>query len=275
MVPLAAGMAVAPLTTNCLLGCAGVFLAATVLDAYATKDGSGKLKVAGLWSLRAGWVLLTAMLAYQGLHAHTLPIGSTPELILTLGWGLTALTVFLDLTFDHRLPTWAIAALTTACLVLTAFLGLPLTTPDAAAKPMIILHVATAVLAYCVLGAQALNSVAYLLQHRALAGRRFGGIYSFLPALVPLERVGAQLLGAAVWMLGLSLVIGAVDWSADLSLVTLPKLAASSVAWLGALYVAVQRRRERLLGPAFARASLWLLLPALLALWLALPAARA
>ncbi len=54
MVPLAVGMAVAPLTTNCLLGCAGVFLAATVLDAYAIKDGSGKLKVVGLWSLRAG-----------------------------------------------------------------------------------------------------------------------------------------------------------------------------------------------------------------------------
>ena len=44
---------------------------------------------------------------------------------------------------------------------------------------------------------------------------------------------------------------------------------------VAALFVAVQRRRERLLGPAFARASLWLLLPALLALWLALPAARA
>ncbi len=272
---MAAGMAVAPLTTNCLLGCAGLFLAATVLDAYAAKDSSSKLKVAGLWSLRAGWILLTAMLAYQGLHAHALPIGSTPELILALGWGLTALTVFLDLTFDHRLPTWAIAATTTGCLVLAALLGLPVTTPDAAAKPMIILHVATAVLAYCVLGAQALNSVAYLLQHRALAGRRFGGIYAFLPALVPLERVGGQLLGAAVWMLGLSLVIGAVDWSADLSLVALPKLAAASVAWCGALFVAVQRRRERLLGPAFARASLWLLLPALLALWLSLPAARA
>ncbi|MFZ9461919.1 MAG: hypothetical protein ACO28N_09170, partial [Opitutales bacterium] len=113
MVSLAASMAVAPLTTNCLLGCAGLFLAATVLDAYAAKDSSSKLKVAGLWSLRAGWILLTAMLAYQGLHAHALPIGSTPELILALGWGLTALTVFLDLTFDHRLPTWAIAATTT------------------------------------------------------------------------------------------------------------------------------------------------------------------
>jgi ABC-type uncharacterized transport system permease subunit len=275
MTTLAAGMAVAPLTTNCLLGCAGLFLAATVLDAYAAKDGSGKLKAVGLWMLRGGLVMLTAMLAYQGLHAHTLPIGSTPELLLALGWGLTALTVFLDLTFEHRLPTWAIALTTTGCLVAAAVLGLPATTPDTTAKPMIVLHVATAVLAYCVLGAQALNSLAYLLQHRALARRRFGGIYAFLPALVPLERVGAQLLGAAVWMLGLSLVIGAVDWSANLSLVTLPKLGAASAAWLGALFVAVQRRRERLLGPTFARASLWLLLPALLALWLSLPAPRA
>ena len=79
MMSLAAGMAVAPLTVNCLLGCASLFLAAAILDAFAAKDGSGRMKVAGLWLLRGGWVLLTAMLAYQGLHAHALPIGSTPE----------------------------------------------------------------------------------------------------------------------------------------------------------------------------------------------------
>lgn len=275
MTYLAAGMAGAPLTTNCLLGCAAVFLAATILDGYAAKDASGRLKAGGLWVLRCGWVLLTAMLAYQGLHAHTLPMGSTPELLLTFGWGFTALYGFLDLTFNHRLPVWAIAATTTLCLVAAASLGLPATQPDITAKPMIVLHVATAVLAYCILGAQALNSLAYLLQHRALAERRFGGIYTFLPALVPLERIGGQLLGAAVWMLGLSLVIGAVDWSANLSLVTLPKLALATFTWLGALALAIQRRRERVLGPGFARASLWLLLPALFALWLSLPAHRA
>lgn len=192
MTYLAAGMAGAPLTTNCLLGCAAVFLAATILDGYAAKDASGRLKAGGLWVLRCGWVLLTAMLAYQGLHAHTLPMGSTPELLLTFGWGLTALYGFLDLTFNHRLPVWAIAATTTLCLVAAASLGLPATQPDITAKPMIVLHVATAVLAYCILGAQALNSLAYLLQHRALAERRFGGIYTFLPALVPLERIGGN-----------------------------------------------------------------------------------
>jgi ABC-type uncharacterized transport system permease subunit len=215
MFPLAAGSPVAPLTTNCLLGCAGLFLAATVLDISAAKEVAGKLKAIGRWALRSGLLLLTAMLAYQGLRSHALPIGSTPELVLGLGWGLTALAVFLDLTFDHRLPTWAIAGTTTGCLLLAAGLGLPAVTPDTAAKPMMVLHVATAVLAYCILGAQSLNSLALLLQHRALAERRFGGIYAVLPALVPLERVGGQLLGAAVWTLGLSLVIGAVDWSTN------------------------------------------------------------
>lgn len=269
MIALAAGLAVSPLTTTCLLGGAVVFVAAALLDGYAGR------KVAGLWLLRAGWLLLTTMLAYQGLHAHALPIGSTPELVLTLGWGLTALAVFLDLTFDHRLPTWAIAAATTACLLLAAGLGLPATAPDTTAKPMVLLHVATAVFAYCLLGALALNSLALLLQHHALAERRFGGIYAFLPALVPLERVGGQLLGAAVWMLGLSLVIGAVDWAGSLSAVAAPKLALAALTWVAGLALAIQQRRQRLTGPAFARAALWLCLPALAALWLSLPAHRA
>jgi len=266
---LAIGMAASPLTTTCLAGCAVVFIAAALLDGFAGK------KDAGLWVLRGGWLLLTAMLAYQGLHAHALPIGSTPELVLTLGWGLTGLAVFLDLTFDHRLPTWSIASATTVCLLVAAGLGLPATSPDATAKPMVMLHVATAVFAYCILGASALNSLALLLQHHALAQRRFGGIYAFLPALVPLERVGGQLLGAAVWMLGLSLVIGAVDWAGSLSPVALPKLALAALTWVGGLALAIQHRRQRLTGPGFARASLWLCLPALAALWLSLPAHRA
>jgi len=269
MTALGASLAVSPLTTTCLLGGAAVFVATALMDGLAGR------KVAALWLLRAGGVLLTTLLAYQGLHAHSLPIGSTPELFLSLGWGLTALAVFLDLTFNHRLPTWAIALATTVCLLIAAGLGLPASAPDTTAKPMIVLHVGTAVLAYCLLGALALNSLALLLQHHALVARRFGGIYAFLPALVPLERVGGQLLGAAVWMLGLSLVIGAVDWAGSLSPVAAPKLALAAITWLGGLALTIQQRRQRLSGPGFARASLWLCLPALVALWLSLPAARA
>jgi ABC-type uncharacterized transport system permease subunit len=252
-----------------------VFLAAAVLDAYSSKDASGKLQLGGLWLMRAGWLLLSFMLAYQGLHNHALPISTPAEVLLTIGWGLAALAGFMDLTFDHRLPTWAISGAIALTMVIAAQLGVSSHPLDTTGKPLIAIHVGAAILAYCVLSAQALNSAAYLLQDRALAQRKFGGIYALLPALVPLDRVGSQLLGAAVWLLGLSLVIGATDWiQRDLALVALPKLALALFAWLAGLYVTVQRRRHRLSGAAFARASLWAFLPALAALYFSLPSAR-
>lgn len=271
---LAANLAAHPLTRECLLGCAAVFLTAAVLDGYAPKSASGKVYQGGLWLLRAGWILLTTMLAYQGLRAHALPVSGPAELLLSIAWGLAGLALFLDLTFNHRLPTWAIAGATALCLVAAAFLGVVDHPFDTAGKPLIVMHVGAAVLAYCVLGAQALNSAAYLLQDRALARQQFGGIYALLPSLVPLDRVGAQLLGAAVWLLGLSLLIGATDWAQRDLAVGTPKLVAALVTWLAALYVIVQRRRRRLAGASFARASLLVALPALLALYLSLPAAR-
>lgn len=275
MVLLAASLAAHPLSKDCLLGCASVFLVAAVLDGLAAKDAAGKLPSAGLWLLRAGWVLLTTMLAYQGLRTHALPIASPAELLLSIAWGLAGLSLFLDLTFNHRLPTWAIAGATALCLVAAGFLGVVEHPLDTAGKPLIVMHVGAAVLAYCVLGAQALNSAAYLLQDRALARHQFGGIYALLPALVPLDRVGAQLMGAAVWLLGLSLVIGATDWAQrDLALVSAPKLSAALVTWLACVWIIVQRRRQRLAGAAFARASLLVALPAVVALCLSLPTAR-
>jgi ABC-type uncharacterized transport system permease subunit len=274
MLPLAAAFAAHPLTRDCLLGCAAVFMAAAVLDALASKGVAGKLPSAGLWLLRGGWILLTTMLAYQGLRSHSLPISSPAEVLLSIAWGLSGLSLFLDLTFNHRLPTWAIAGMTALCLVVAAFLGVVEHPLDTAGKPLIAMHVGAAVLAYCVLGAQALNSAAYLLQDRALARHQFGGIYALLPALVPLDRIGAQLMGAAVWLLGLSLVIGATDWAQRDLAVAAPKLIAALITWLACFWIIVQRRRQRLQGASFARASLLASVPALIALYLSLPSAR-
>jgi ABC-type uncharacterized transport system permease subunit len=275
MFPMAADLAAHPLTRDCLLGCASVFMVAAVLDALVSKGVSGKLPAAGLWLLRAGWVLLTTMLAYQGLRTHSLPIASPAEVLLSIAWGLSGLSLFLDLTFNHRLPTWAIAGTTALCLVAAAFIGVVEHPLDKAGKPLIAIHVGAAVLAYCVLGAQALNSTAYLLQDRALARHQFGGIYALLPALVPLDRIGAQLMGAAVWLLGLSLVIGATDWAQrDLSVVAAPKLIAALITWIACFWIVVQRRRQRLQGASFARASLIAAIPAVVALTLSLPSAR-
>ena len=275
MLPLAAELASHPLSRSCLLGCAASFLLAALLDGFSGRDASGKAQAGGLWVLRVSWVLLTTMLAYQGLRQHALPLSGPAEILLAIAWGLSGLALFLDLTFEHRLPVWAIGGATAVCLLVAGMLGVVERSGDAAARPLIVMHVGAAVLAYCVLGAQALNSAAYLLQDRALARHQFGGIYALLPALVPLDRIGAQLMGAAVWLLGLSLVIGATDWAQrDLALVAAPKLAAALFTWLACLYVVVRRRARRLSGAPFARASLLVLLPALVALWLSLSPAR-
>ncbi len=69
----------------------------------------GRLPHLGVWILRGAWIALTVLLAFQGLRRHEFPIGSVAEILLTLGWGLAGVALFLELTFEHRLPTWAIA----------------------------------------------------------------------------------------------------------------------------------------------------------------------
>lgn len=272
---LAADLAGHPLRGDAWLLCGALFAVGAAWDLVARFKPFGfRPPPAGAaWTIRLGWVLLTALLALQGLRRHELPIGTDAELLLSIGWGLAGVALFLDLTFEHRLPSWAIGLVVAACLFVAGWLGLDVRPRDTQEKPLIAVHVGAAVLAYCVIGALVLNSAAYLLQDRALARRKFGGFYSLLPALVPMDRVGSQLLGAAVWLLGLSLVIGAADWAQRTpALVGLPKLSASLITWSWCLVILVRRRRGTLSGAAFAAAALGVAVPAALAFWLSLPA---
>ncbi len=264
-----------PLTGDAWLLCGALFLLGAVWDLAARFEPFGLRLPPGSaqWVIRFGWVLLTALLAIQGLRRHELPIGTGAELLLSIGWGLAGLALFLDLTFEHRLPSWAIGLAVAACLFSAGWLGLDARPHEAQEKPLIAIHVGSAVLAYCVIGALVLNSAAYLLQDRALARRKFGGLYSLLPALVPMDRIGSQLLGAAVWLLGLSLVIGAADWAQRApAFVGLSKLAASLITWGWCVLILVRRRRGALSGAAFAAAALGIAMPAAVAFWLSLPA---
>jgi len=256
--------------------CALIFLGSAAWDWQAKSDSSPRaVRSGGLWLLRLGWVLLTAAEAYDGLTRNTFPIDTSSGLLLTIGWGLSGLAIFLDLTFDHRLPVWIISAATMGCVFAAGRMEGGAQVFAASAKPLIRLHIGAAILAYCLLVAQALNALAYLLQDRALARRRFGGIYGLLPALVPLDRVGSHLMGAAVWTLGLSVVIGAVDgFTSAAGFANAPKFLMTSVTFAAVVSLLMLRRRGNIGGAAFARGSLWILLPAAAALWLALPSAR-
>lgn len=253
-----------------------IFLASAAWD-WQVKSAPSPPNVpaGGLWLLRVGWLLLTVALAADGLARNTFPVDSSAGMLMSIGWGLAGLAIYLDLAFQHRLPVWVISSATMACLFAASRLGGETHAFTSSVKPLILLHIAAAILAYCHIAAQALNALVYLLQDRALAQRKFGGIYGLLPALVPLNKIGINLMGAAVWMLGVSLIIGAVDaFTGNAGWVNLPKLVMAAATLLFAAILLVLRRRSTLSGAAFARGSLWLLLPALLALWLSLPTAR-
>jgi ABC-type uncharacterized transport system permease subunit len=239
---------------------AALFLGTAGLDWLARARGwsmANSLR----WSLRMGWFVLTASLAGLGVQAF----GSPASILATIAWGAAGLALFLDLTFDHRLPPWLVGLI--AGVALLASTSLSLAGGDH--QPWTVLHVAAAILAYCLLVAQALNAAVYLLQHRALTTRQFGGIYSDLDPLVALDRVGSQLLGAAIWMLGLVLTVGLVAWVQGQE-AGMAKLLSAFATWGMGSAVLLLRRRGRLSGVTFARASLLLLIPAAAALALAL-----
>ncbi len=245
------------------LGCAlGLFLGTALVDGLAKLRELPALGRASRWGIRVGWVILTAGLAAQGWGG----LGSPAGILGWIAWGTAGFTLFWDLTFGHRLPSWIIGSVAGAALAI----ALQLSWVPGDTQPWVTLHVAAAILAYCILSAQALNAMVYLLQDRALSRRRFGGLYALLPPLVPMDRIGHQMLGAAVWMLGLALVVGVVGKLQGYP-VSPAKLAASALTWAVAALVLLARRRGRLTGAAFARGSLAILLPAAVALWLALP----
>lgn len=241
---------------------AALFFAAAFVEWLGRSQGWLTLGNSSRWWLRMGWVVLTATLAGFGLDGF----GSAAGILGWIAWGMAGLALFLDLTFGHRLPAWLVGMVVGLAVALASTLSfIPGDT-----QPWITLHIAAAILAYCLLTAQGINAVVYLLQDRALLKRNFGGIYAFLPPLVPLDRIGHQLLGAAVWMLGLALVIGVVGKMQGLPVSPL-KLGASALTWGAASLVLLFRRRGSLSGAAFARACLGILLPALLALFVSLP----
>lgn len=239
-----------------------LFLGSALVDGLAKVRQIAALSHATRWGVRVGWVILTAGLAAQGWGG----LGSSAGILGWIAWGTAGFTLFWDLTFGHRLPSWIIGLVAGAALVL----ALQLSWEPGDTRPWVTLHVAAAILAYCLLSAQGLNALVYLLQDRAVSRHRFGGVYALLPPLVPLDRIGHQMLGAAVWMLGLAVVVGVVG---KLQGYPVPpaKLAASGLTWAVAALVLLARRRGRLTGAGFARGSLLILLPAAVALWLALP----
>ena len=211
----------------------------------------------------------SAGLHARGLERNELPVANIFEILQVLSWGVVAVDILLRLATRVRLPDALVAGLA-ALLAGAAFANSGWDgAPSGALRgnPWVGFHVGAVVLAFSFFAALAVNSVAYLVQHASLTGRRPGLISGMLPPLRQLDRVGGQLLGAGLGLLTLALAVGFAGLAHDGAGASVFKLVVAATVWLGYAVVFVARRMERIGGRGFARACLALFLLALFSLW--------
>ena len=252
------------LATACALFGAG--LAASLAGLRRERPAWARLGAAALW---AGFAAQSAGLYWRGIERTELPVANVFEMLQVLAWGVVAVDILLRMATRVRLPDALIAGLA-ALFSAVAFLRPAWDGNPSAAfegNPWIGFHVGAIVLAFSFFAALAVNSVAYLAQHRALAGRRPGLISRMLPPLRQLDRVGVQLLGVGLALLTLALAVGFAGLAHRGAESSVFKLVVAALVWTGYTAMFVLRRRERLGGRGFARAGLLLFLLAMFSLW--------
>ncbi len=106
--------------------------------------------------------------------------------------------------------------------------------PDAVRRPMLTIHIVTALLGVSLFAIAALVAVMYLLQEREVKGKRFGALFSRLPSLAALDQLNQRLVrfGFVVYTLalltgsGMAKVVWKSAWQWD------PQQVSSLVIWL-------------------------------------------
>ena len=256
----------AGLTDRQWLWCAaGFYLASFVLGvARRGRAGAWIYPLAGI-----GYALQFLGLYLRGREDGGCPLGNLFEILQFTAWSAMTLYLVVGVTFRSSLLGYCTAGLGAALTL--ASLAVPNwdLTRNAhlfGGNPWIELHAALAIFSYGVFGLLALTSTLFLFRHYSLKSKRIGGWFSFLPSILELDHIGVRLLTTGVALLFGALLLGAVYWLHDTSLVTASKLVTTVPVWV--LYAAalILRLRGRLLAKRFAWTCVLLFVAALISL---------
>ena len=220
--------------------------------------------------LGLGFVVQLCGLWWRGAQGRMFPLGNAFELLQGLSWGVVALTGVLRVVFGLRLPV-ALAAGLAVALGGAGFANAEWDRPASAhflGSPLVALHVGVVVLGYCLLAAQALVALVFLLQNHSLERRRFTGIFRFLPPLRQVDGAGALLMALGFAVLSLGMVAGLLTvLVVSPSAVAAFKFVCATGVWAGYGMALFLRRKRLLPGVRFAWVSVVLFGVALLVLW--------
>jgi HemX protein len=149
----------------------------------------------------------------------------------------------------YRIPT--VGAFVTPLILVVLLPTLFLVKPDARVevppevlRPMVTVHIVTALLGVALFAIAALVALMYLLQEREVKGKRFGALFSRLPSLAALDTLNHRLVrfGFVVYTLallsgsGMAKVVWKSAWQWD------PQQVTSLVIWI--LYGAMVQMRH-------------------------------
>jgi ABC-type transport system involved in cytochrome c biogenesis permease subunit len=139
----------------------------------------------------------------------------------------------------YRIPAIGafITPLVLVVLLPTLFLvkpDFPEVLPEAVRRPMLTVHIVTALLGVSLFAIASLVAVMYLLQEREVKGKRFGALFSRLPSLAALDQVNQRVVrfGFVVFTValltgsGMAKVVWKSAWQWD------PQQVSSLVIWL-------------------------------------------
>ena len=203
---------------------------AFLVQAAAIGLGCREYGGAEFFGLRGGLVVMTWL-------------GAGASLVVQRLYKIPAIGAFIT-------PLVLVVLLPTLFLVKPDF---PEVLPDAVRRPMLTVHIVTALLGVSLFAIAALVAVMYLLQEREVKGKRFGALFSRLPSLAALDQLNQRLVrfGFVVFTLalltgaGMAKVVWKSAWQWD------PQQVSSLVIWL--IYgVMVQLRHTGWHGRRFA-----------------------
>jgi ABC-type transport system involved in cytochrome c biogenesis permease subunit len=166
----------------------------------------------------AQWLLGTAFL----IHAASIGLGckeyggaeffSLRGGLVTIAW--LAAGAYLVLQRLYRIPTVGafIVPLILVVIVPALFLGpnLPESLSESVRRPVLTLHIVSALLGVAIFAIAFVVAIMYLLQEREVKGKHFGALFSRLPSLDSLDQLNQRLVRAGFVVFTVALLLGTV-----------------------------------------------------------------
>lgn len=213
-----------------------------------------------------GLILQTFGLYQRGVENQSVPLGNPFEFLQFITWSI----IFLYLLVGPPLRINLLGFFAAGMASVLSLVSLLVSQWDYAYGPglskenlWVEVHALLALFSYGVFAVLTLVSSMYLLQNYGLIYKRSQRLFSLLPSINLLSRIGERLLAIGIIVLTLAILLGWVKQFLYMEGIFSFKILTTSLVWAGYLMVFILRWRNKLIANQFACACMILFVLAL------------